>query len=98
MRIDSDPATPLRCAQDDGGGAAGRDDGEGGSQDDGGGAAGRDDGHRPHALNQPGGNYIGYFDFHLSEGTADVIVLYMPHRTNSIMRLVRIGEHSDLLR
>ena len=54
------------------------------------------EGYRPHALSQPGGNYNEYIDFHLSEGAADVIVLYMPHRTNPVIRLVRIGEHSEL--
>ena len=53
-------------------------------------------GYYPHALSNPGGNYNGYIDFHLSEGTTDIIVLYMPHSSNPIIRLVRIGEHSDL--
>ena len=54
------------------------------------------DGYRPHVLSNSGGNYNGYIDFHLSEGTVDVIVLYMQHKSNPIIRLVRIGEHSDL--
>lgn len=51
----------------------------------------------PHELNNPGGNYNGYIDFHLSDGIVDVMVLYLPHKTNPIIRLVRMGTHEELL-
>lgn len=35
-------------------------------------------------------------DFHLSDGQVDVVVLYMPHKTNPSIRLVRMGTHEDL--
>ncbi|MDN0055219.1 type II toxin-antitoxin system RelE/ParE family toxin [Collinsella ihumii] len=40
--------------------------------------------YRPHVLQNPGGNYNGHIDFHLSDGKTDVIVLYVPHKTNPI--------------
>lgn len=52
--------------------------------------------YRPHELNNPGGNYNGHMDFHLSDGFVDVVVLYMPHKTNPVIRLVRMGSHADL--
>lgn len=54
------------------------------------------DEYHPHILANPGGNYNGYIDFHLSDGAIDVIVLYLPHRTNPIIRLVRMGTHEEL--
>ncbi|WEV42010.1 type II toxin-antitoxin system YafQ family toxin [Bifidobacterium sp. ESL0682] len=53
-------------------------------------------GYRPHPLSNPGGNYNGHIDFHLSDGEVDVVVLYLPHKSNPIIRLVRIGEHAQL--
>ncbi|WEV72461.1 type II toxin-antitoxin system YafQ family toxin [Bifidobacterium sp. ESL0790] len=53
-------------------------------------------GYRPHMLNNARGNYNGHIDFHLSDGKTDVVVLYLPHKTNPIIRLVRIGEHKQL--
>ena len=50
----------------------------------------------PHELGKAGGNYNGHIDFHLSNGDVDVIVLYLPHKTNPIIRFVRMGPH-DLL-
>lgn len=50
----------------------------------------------PHRLDKPGGNYSGYVDFHLSDGETDVIVLYLPHKTNPVIRFVRMGPHSLL--
>lgn len=50
----------------------------------------------PHELDNPGGNYNGHIDFHLSDGMVDVVVLYMPHKTNPIIRLVRMGSHDEL--
>lgn len=50
----------------------------------------------PHELVNPGGNYNGHIDFHLSDGVVDVVVLYMLHRTNPIIRLVRMGSHEEL--
>lgn len=52
----------------------------------------------PHELSNPGGNYNGHIDFHLSDGIVDVVVLYMPHKTNPIIRLVRMGGHGELFR
>lgn len=53
--------------------------------------------YRPHVLDNPGGNYNdGHIDFHLSDGKIDVIVLYLPHKTNPIIRLVRMGMHEEL--
>lgn len=49
-----------------------------------------------HALNNPGGNYNGHIDFHLSDGAVDVIVLYLPHRSNPTIRFVRMGTHGEL--
>lgn len=50
----------------------------------------------PHPLTNQGGNYTGHIDFHLSDGDVDVIVLYMPHKTNPVIRLVRMGSHREL--
>lgn len=52
----------------------------------------------PHILDNVGGNYNGYMEFHLSDGQVDVLVLYMPHRTNPVIRLVRMGSHNELFR
>ena len=52
--------------------------------------------YRPHLLTNPGGNYNGHIDFHLSAGKVDVVVLYLPHRTSPIIRLVRMGAHEEL--
>lgn len=52
--------------------------------------------YRPHELNNLGGNYKGHLDFHLSEGKIDVVVLYLPHKTNPVIRLVRMGSHDEL--
>ena len=43
-----------------------------------------------HELSNPGGN------FHLSDGLVDVVVLYLPHKTNPVIRLVRMGSHEEL--
>ena len=47
-------------------------------------------------LSNPGGNYNGHIDFHLSDGLVDVVVLYLPHKTNPVIRLVRMGSHEEL--
>lgn len=52
--------------------------------------------YHPHSLENQGGNYNGHINFHLSDGEVDVVVLYLPHKTNPQIRLVRIGTHSDL--
>ena len=52
--------------------------------------------YNPHLLTNQGGNYTGHVDFHLSDGDVDVIVLYMPHKTNPVIRLVRMGSHKEL--
>lgn len=49
-----------------------------------------------HELDNPGGNYNGHIDFHLSDGVIDVLVLYMPHKSNPSIRFVRMGKHSEL--
>lgn len=56
------------------------------------------DSYGPHVLDNPGGNYNAHWDFHLSDGLVDVIVLYMPHKTNPVIRLVRMGSHDELFR
>lgn len=50
----------------------------------------------PHELTNLDGNYNGHIDFHLSGGMVDVVVLYMPHKTNPVIRLVRMGSHDEL--
>lgn len=52
--------------------------------------------YQPHVLNKNGGNYNGHIDFHLIDGKVDIIVLYMPHKINPVIRLVRIGSHREL--
>lgn len=49
-----------------------------------------------HVLDNPGGNYNGHIDFHLSDGSVDVVVLYLPHKTNPMIRFVRMGTHEEL--
>ena len=46
-----------------------------------------------HELSNP-----GHIDFHLSDGLVDVVVLYLPHKTNPVIRLVRMGSHEELFR
>ncbi|MBQ9067982.1 MAG: type II toxin-antitoxin system YafQ family toxin [Eggerthellaceae bacterium] len=48
----------------------------------------------PHRLVNTGGNYNNHMDFHLSDGAVDVVVLYLPHKTNPVIRFVRMGPHS----
>lgn len=52
--------------------------------------------YRPHELTNPGGNYNGHQEFHLSEGKVDVIVLYIVHKNQTLIRLVRMGTHGAL--
>lgn len=52
--------------------------------------------YHPHPTTNLVGNYNGHIDFHLSTGKVDVVVLYMPHRTNPVIRLVRMGTHREL--
>lgn len=54
------------------------------------------DGYGAHLLDSPGGNYNGHVDFHLSDGLVDVVVLYLSHKTNKIIRFVRMGTHREL--
>lgn len=49
-----------------------------------------------HVLDNPGGNYNGHIDFHLSDGVVDVVVLYLPHKANPVIRFVRMGSHAEL--
>lgn len=49
--------------------------------------------YKPHELDNRGGLYNGNLDFHLSDGQVDVVVIYIPHKINPI---IRIGRHKDL--
>ncbi len=49
-----------------------------------------------HELSNPGGNYNGHIDFYLSDGLVDVVVFCLPHKTNPVIRLVRMGSHQEL--
>ena len=52
--------------------------------------------YRPHVLDNPGGNYNGYHEFHLLDGRFDAIVISRPHRSNPSIRFVRLGTHAEL--
>ena len=52
--------------------------------------------YRPHILDNRGGNYNGSYKYHLSDGKVDVLVIYMPHKTNPSIRLIRVGSHNEL--
>lgn len=52
--------------------------------------------YHPHILNNFGGNYNGHYDLHVSEGKVDIVMLYLPHKTNPTIRLVRLGPHAEL--
>lgn len=58
------------------------------------------DSYGAHLLGNPGGNYNGHIDFHLSDGKVDVAVLYLPfylpHKTNLEIRFVRMGTNEEL--
>ena len=54
------------------------------------------DGYSLHALDNPGGNYNGHMDFHLSDGLCDVVVLYAVNKGRLLIRFVRMGTHNDL--
>lgn len=54
--------------------------------------------YQPHLLNNRGGNYNGSYEYHLSDGKVDVLVIYMPHKTNPSIRLIRVGSHNELFR
>lgn len=54
--------------------------------------------YQPHVLGNAGGIYNSHIDFHLSNGSVDVVVLYMPHKTNPVIRFVRMGTHDELFR
>lgn len=45
-----------------------------------------------HVLDNPGGNYNG----HIDDGIVDVVVLYLPRKTNPAIRFVRMGTHGEL--
>ena len=51
-----------------------------------------------HELDNPGGNYNGYMDFHLSDGLVDVVVLCVMHKGRMVIRFVRMGTHEELFR
>lgn len=46
-------------------------------------------------LDNPGGNYNGHWEFHLA-GDIDVLVLYWKRADRTVIRMVRIGSHSEL--
>ena len=52
--------------------------------------------YQPHILSNRGGNYNGSYEYHLSDGKVDVLVIYMPHKTNPSVRLIRVGNHNEL--
>lgn len=54
--------------------------------------------YKPHILNNRGGNYNGFTEFHLSDGKIDIIVIEKAHQSNPIIRLVRMGTHDELFR
>ena len=51
-----------------------------------------------HELDNPGGNYNGHMDFHLSDGLVDVVVLCVMHKGHMVIRFVRMGTHEELFR
>lgn len=51
----------------------------------------------PHPLAKQSGSHTGHVDLHLSDGEIDVIVLYMPHKTNPAIKLVRMGSRKVLM-
>ncbi|NMM98133.1 addiction module toxin RelE [Bifidobacterium sp. DSM 109959] len=53
------------------------------------------DEYRPHVLDNAGGNYNGHWEFHLA-GDIDVLVLYWKRADRTVIRMVRIGSHSEL--
>lgn len=55
-----------------------------------------DQAYQPHALINRGGNFTGNYEFHLLDGKVAVLVIYMPHKTNPVIRLVRLGSHAEL--
>lgn len=52
--------------------------------------------YQPHLLNHLKEKYSGFYEFHLADGKVDVLVIYMPHKTEPAIRLIRIGSHNDL--
>lgn len=51
------------------------------------------DGYGPHVLDNAGGLYNGYMEFHLAD---DVLVLYWPPKPHGFVRMVRICTHEEL--
>ena len=51
-----------------------------------------------HELDNPGGNYNGHMDFHLSDGLVDVVVHCVMHKGRMVIRFVRMGTHEELFR
>ena len=56
------------------------------------------EGYALHELSNPGGNYNGHMDFHLSDGLCDVVVLCVMHEGRATIRFVRMGTHDELFR
>ncbi|KAB5607459.1 type II toxin-antitoxin system YafQ family toxin [Bifidobacterium jacchi] len=53
------------------------------------------EGYTPHVLDNSGGNYNGHWEFHLA-GNIDVLVLFWKRVDRTVIRMVRIGSHSEL--
>lgn len=49
-----------------------------------------------HILNNPNLNYFGTLECHLADGKVDLLLIYQPHKTNPVIRLVRLGSHKEL--
>lgn len=56
------------------------------------------EGYSLHELDNPGGNYNGHMDSHLSDGLVDVVVLCVMHKGRMVIRFVRMGTHEELFR
>lgn len=52
--------------------------------------------YNPHRLENSNGRFTGCWDFHLFEGKADVVVIYIPIDGGAIIRFVRMGGHKEL--
>jgi mRNA interferase YafQ len=53
-------------------------------------------GYSLHELTKTDANYFGCYEFHLSEGRSDVLVIYIPHKSNPVIRFIRMGSHREL--
>lgn len=51
----------------------------------------------PHPLDNPKANYTGHMEVHLAEGAFDVLVIYMPRKTNLVVRFAWMSSHDELI-